>query len=277
MDRLEYSNDALSAKGLFYNKTKTVYVEGKDDPLFWERMFEIAEVSAHIEDVGGKEELQKYIDKIFLEDALFYIATDNDNSEFLDHTIDHPRIIRTYGYSIENSMYFHHKQIEKTITNFSRVKTDIKDNYNEWITNFTEYCYDLIIYDIANNKFKKGVSIFGDNCCRFLVNSNSEYICTNKIQNYIDNIKNNFTVHEIKLIKDIVHENEKNNWFLIKGHFISHALINYIKNSIKKITQLHTPTITLEYLYSITIDCFDNWEEKLDLKNVIERIRLIDK
>ena len=61
---LEYSNEALSSKGLFYNKTITVYVEGKDDPLFWDKLFDLAEISAHIEDVGGKEELEKLFNKI---------------------------------------------------------------------------------------------------------------------------------------------------------------------------------------------------------------------
>ena len=58
MNSLEYSLDALDAKGLFYNKSLTVYVEGNDDVLFWDYLFKIAEVSAHIEDVGGDKEIE---------------------------------------------------------------------------------------------------------------------------------------------------------------------------------------------------------------------------
>ena len=64
MDSLEYSKEALGAKGLFYNKKTTVYVEGKDDPLFWEKIFELAGLEVYIEDVGSSTELEKYSAKI---------------------------------------------------------------------------------------------------------------------------------------------------------------------------------------------------------------------
>ncbi|NJW55651.1 DUF4435 domain-containing protein, partial [Salinimicrobium oceani] len=97
--------EALEAKGLFYNKEITVYVEGQDDPLFWKYIFDLSKFRAHIEDVGGNLQLEKYIDKIIQENADFYVARDNDHSDFINHTKNHQRIINTYGYSIENSMY----------------------------------------------------------------------------------------------------------------------------------------------------------------------------
>jgi hypothetical protein len=105
MNDLEYALEALEIKGLFYNKKITVYVEGKDDPLFWDNLFNIAEIEAHIEDVGGSLELDKYIAKIIDSNAEFYVATDNDHNDFLENIATHPKVIRTYGYSIENSMY----------------------------------------------------------------------------------------------------------------------------------------------------------------------------
>ena len=51
MNSLEYSQEAEEAKGLFYNKNLTVYVEGDDDVMFWTHLFELAEVDAHIEEV----------------------------------------------------------------------------------------------------------------------------------------------------------------------------------------------------------------------------------
>lgn len=139
MNELEYSTEALEVKGLFYNKKITVYVEGKDDPLFWDNLFSLAEIEAHIEDVGGKNELEKYYDKIINEEATFLIATDNDNSEFMDDTINHPNIIRSYGYSIENSMYYYRPPIEKTVSNFCRQKLDISDEFNNWVVDFVGF------------------------------------------------------------------------------------------------------------------------------------------
>ena len=271
MAELEYSNEALEAKGLFYDKDFTVYVEGKDDPLFWKQLFSLAEIEAHIEEVGGKNELAKYIGKIINDGARFYVARDNDNSEFFDDTLYHENIISTYGYSIENSMYCYPNPIEETISKFCRKKLDFSSDFNEWLFNFSNDLYDLIVYDIANNKFKKGISIFGDNCYRFLKGQNSYKLCSNKISTFIDSVKSNFTEDEINEVKDLIHQSEKDLWFLIKGHFITHALINFIKNSIRKEIG-SSKSVTPDYLYSITVDCTENWENRIDIKNVVDQI-----
>lgn len=271
MADLEYSNEALEAKGLFYNKEYTVYVEGKDDPFFWEQLFSLAEIEAHVEDVGGKNELAKYIDKVINEGAEFYIARDNDNSEFFDDVPNHENIITTYGYSIENSMYHYPNPIEDTISKFCRKKIDFSSDFNEWLSRFTADLYDLIVYDIANNKFKKGISIFGDNCYRFLKGQNSYKVCSDKISAFIDSVKSDFTDEEINEVKDLINQSEKDLWFLIKGHFITHALINLIKSSIRK--EIGTSkSVTPDYLYSITVDCTENWENRIDIKSIVDRI-----
>lgn len=274
MASLEYSNEALSAKGLFYNKEITVYVEGKDDPLFWDSLFLLAEIDAHIEDVGGKKELKKYFDKIIEDGADFYIASDNDNSEFLTETIEHPRIIRTYGYSIENSMYYHQIPIEKIISNFCRKRLDISEEFNSWLTEFSEKVYDLIVFDIANNRFKKGISIFGDNCYRFLTHNRSFKICDNRLQEFIGSVKESFTEEEINEVKDLINQSEKELWFMIKGHFITHALINLIKYTVRKHSG-DSKSMTPDFLYSMTIDCTQDWQNRVDIRTIVERIKEI--
>lgn len=275
MASLEYSNEALSAKGLFYNRKITVFVEGKDDPLFWDNLFRVAEIDAHIEDVGGKEELKKYIDKIVNENADFYIASDNDNSDFMLKKIEHSRIIMTYGYSIENSMYYYQDPIEKTVSKFCRKKLDLSEDFNNWLSSFSEKVYELIVYDIANNRFGRGISIFGDNCYRFLTSNKSHNVCEKKIGLFIDSVKNKFSESEISEVKDLINQSEKDIWFMIKGHFITNALINLIKYSVRKHSG-DTKSMTPDFLYSITVDCSENWENRIDIKTVVERIRQID-
>ena len=276
MADLEYSNEALEVKGLFYNKTITVYVEGKDDPLFWENLFSLAEIEAHIEDVGGSKELEKYYDKIVSENADFFIAMDNDNSEFMIDQMNHNNIIRSYGYSIENSMYFHKTPIETTISNFCRKKLDISTEFNNWLDDFSNNVYDLIIYDIANNRYKKGISIFGDNCHRFLKSQKSFKICTTKTSLFINSIKHHFTAKEISDVKKLVNQSEKELWFLIKGHFITHSLINLIRHTVRK-NKGSSVSMTSDFLYSMTIDCRENWNNRIDIKSVVERIKQINK
>ena len=274
MNNLEYSQEALEVKGLFYNKEITVYVEGKDDPLFWDNLFNIAEVEAHIEDVGGSLELEKYITKIINSNAKFYVATDNDHNDFLEDIVTHPQVIRTYGYSIENSMYHSYSEIENTISKFCRKKVDISVDYNKWLEDFSTSLRDLIILDIANHKFQKGISIFGDNCFKFLKGQKSFEICDLKTEKFIESVKPNFSKEEIETVENLINQTEKDLWFHIKGHFITHAIINLIKKLVRK-NSGQTISLTTDYLYTITIECKEDWENRIDLKTVIEDIKKI--
>ncbi len=276
MDDLDYSIEALEAKGLFYNKTITVYVEGKDDPLFWDNLFNIAEIEAHIEDVGGSEELEKYIKNIIDSNAEFYVATDNDHNDFLDDIAVHPKIIRTYGYSIENTMYYSYHEIENTVSKFCRKKVDISSDFNNWLTDFTSSVRDLIVLDIANHKFKKGISIFGDNCYRFLKGQKSYEICSVKTEKFIESVKPYFSANEISTVEDLINGTEKELWFHIKGHFITHAIINLIKKLVLK-NSGQAISLTPDFLYTLTIDCKEDWNNRIDLKVVIEEIMKIKK
>lgn len=274
MSDLVYSIDALEAKGLFYNKTITVYVEGKDDPLFWDNLFGLAEIEAHIEDVGGSNELEKYIKNIVDSGAEFYVATDNDHNNFLEDITVHPNIIRTYGYSIENSMYYSYHEIENTISKFCRKKVDISSDFNKWINDFSTSVRDLIILDIANHKFKKGICIFGDNCYKFLKNQKSYEICNQKTENFIASVKSNFSDEEIEIVENLINQTNKELWFHIKGHFITHAIINLIKKIVYKNSGI-TISLTPDFLYTLTIDCKVDWENRIDIKTVVNEIKKI--
>lgn len=274
MNDLEYSLEALEIKGLFYNKKITVYVEGKDDPLFWDNLFNIAEIEAHIEDVGGSLELDKYIAKIIDSNAEFYVATDNDHNDFLENIATHPKVIRTYGYSIENSMYHSYNEIENTISKFCRKKVDISTDYNKWLEDFSTSVRDLIILDIANHKYQKGISVFGDNCYKFLKGQKSFEICDLKTEKFIESIKPSFSTQEIETVENLVNQTEKDLWFHIKGHFITHAIINLIKKLVRKNSGQNI-SLTTDFLYTLTIECKENWENRIDLKTVIEDIKKI--
>ncbi|WCO00223.1 DUF4435 domain-containing protein [Psychroserpens ponticola] len=275
MADLEYSKEALEVKGLFYNKKITVYVEGKDDPLFWDNLFNLAEVEAHIEEVGGSLELEKYITNIVDSNAEFYVATDNDHNDFLENIVTHPRIIRTYGYSIENSMYRSYNEIENTISKFCRKKVDISVDYNKWLADFSTSVRDLIILDIANHKFQKGISIFGDNCYKFLKGQKSFEICNLKTEKFIESVRPSFSTEEIEIVEDLVNQTEKELWFHIKGHFITHAIINLIKKLVRKNSGQNI-SLTNDFLYTLTIECKEDWENRIDLKTVIDEIKKIN-
>lgn len=275
MDSLEYSIDALDAKGLFYNKCLTVFVEGKDDVLFWDYLFKIAEVSAHIEDVGGDKEIEKYIVDILDNDASFLVACDNDHNDFIETKINHPQIIKTYGYSIENSMYNFDK-IEDIISKLSRQKVDVKNVIEKWAEDFSNQVYELLKYDIANHKFKKGITVFGDSCVRFLKSNSSHKLSKEKINQYIESIKDKFEIVEIQEVERLLNTSEKDFWFLIKGHFLTNATMNLIKSLVNEQCGANCG-ISLDMIYSLTIDCTENWDNRIDILTVVNEIRKLNK
>jgi hypothetical protein len=274
MDNLEYSIEALESKGLFYDKKITVYVEGKDDPIFWRKLFNIAEVDAHIEDVGGSKELEKYIDKLIEHNADFYIATDNDHSAFIKTSKSHKNIIKTYGYSIENSMY-NINSVNNLISNLSKTELNLNEELNTWVERFSNEVFDLIIYDIANHKFNKGISVFGDNCFPFLQGQKSHKICAKKTSTFIKKISDSFTEDEIEEVTKLVKTSKKEFWFLIKGHFLTNAISNLIKNKIRKHTSMGSISLSHDFLYAFTVDCTQDWQHKIDIKLVIDEIKKI--
>lgn len=151
MDNLDYSKEALEAKGLFYGKQLTVYVEGQDDILFWTYLFDIANIDAYIEEVGGANEIEKYISEILDNDAGFFVACDSDHSDFMDKPIIHNRIIKSYGYSIENSMY-NFASIGSIVSKLGRKQIDVFEIVEKWAHDFCNNIFDLIIYDIARSE-----------------------------------------------------------------------------------------------------------------------------
>ncbi|MBK8111628.1 MAG: DUF4435 domain-containing protein [Saprospiraceae bacterium] len=149
-------------------------------------------------------------------------------------------------------MYFHQTPIETTISNFCRKKLDLSAEFNTWHSEFSENVYDLIVLDIANSRFKKGVSIFGDNCFRFLSNKHSYKICENRVKKFKDSIKDKFSEDELNAVKELIYKSEKDLWFMIKGHFITHALINLIKYTVRKYSG-DTKSLTLDFYIQLQL------------------------
>ncbi len=117
-------------------------------------------------------------------------------------------------------------------------------------------------------------TIFGDAYTH--TNNHSYKICEKKIEEFIDNIKDRFTDAEINEVKELINQSEKELWFMIKGHFITHALINLIKHTVRRHSG-DSKSMTPDFLYSMTVDCKEDWENRIDIRTVVERIKEINK
>ena len=272
MSDFNYSNEALDILNLFYNKDVVIYVEGDDDILFWDNYLVQLDFSVQIEEVGGKENLEPYIQSIVDGDVKIIVAVDSDYSDVIGTKYDHPLIVYTYGYSIENTLYCK-SNINRTICKYVKGKNDYDEEVASWIETFETQALPLLKYDLANIKFDKSVSIMGDNCSRFLTSKRAHELSSVKIQEHIETKSDLFSEEEIGWVEENIYSYDKQPYYLIRGHFITNALINFIKNIVRKEKNKRI-SISYDALYSAMISECKNSKCNCDQKqNYTHQIR----
>jgi len=264
-----YSADALSSANEFHDCDCMIYVEGKDDEIFWEAVCKIAQIeNVKIESVGGKPQLEDYITSIVEKNAAIIIACDADYSLLLKNIPEHPQIVRTYGYSIENTMYCP-RSINQYVRKLTRTQKQYTKAIEKWIEQFCALCEELIIYDIANVNYKKGISIIGDSCIRFIESSQPNELSKNKIDEFISSIKEHFTGNEFKHCSDLLAKCPISIPLIIKGHFLSSGVVNWIK-----INVFNNKNISKDHLYAGIVDycCSCTQNDCEQLKNMSDSL-----
>jgi len=253
---LEHTTDALNVINKFHNAPYIVFVEGQDDVPFWRVIFKKAGFGdCYIDDVDGIEELKKLIWKIINEDARLIVACDCHHSPFIDDWPKHNRIVTTYGYSIENTMYCP-RAVNRVINNYCRDSTDRSHSILKWLNEFSESFKQIIIFDIANAKYKKSVKVILDNCSRFLKSSRSHVIKQEEVLSHIQTIAGQFSDEEFAECTKLVEIDGREARYLIRGYFLTHGVINFIKNAARE-AKRNNFTLPLSSLYALTIDGCD--------------------
>lgn len=249
----EYSTDALNTLHIFHDCDCIIYVEGEDDVVFWDGVCKCADLKKYkIEPVGGIEQLERKFEKVINERTNIIIACDSDYSLLLHDKPNHPQIIMTPCYSIENIMYCPNT-LNTLINKLARTSLDYSGIILEWVNTFIESVYELLIFDIANIKFQKGTKVMGDSCSRFLKNSNSPFLSQEKINEFLNKIRNNFDSIEIKECIKLIETSPVSKYNLIRGHFLTNAVLNFISKQVKR----KKLSISCEHLFTETVNaCF---------------------
>ena len=270
MSNIDYSAQALNVLSSFHRKKLIIYVEGKDDIPFWNEIFKLANSkSCHFKDAGGKPELKKYIKAIENEGVEIIVARDCDYSDLLGKQSSHKQVIYTYGYSIENTMYFP-PNIAKTIAVLSRTTSKQTKEIEKWLDNLLKDFEELIVYDFANYKYQKGVKVMGDKCVRFLTRSALPSASTSFIQLHLKKIRPLFSDYEITEARKIIKSSKKTLFFTIRGHFLTNAILNYIRE------KSQSKSLPLDMIYSIMIiQLSTSHQKRLDLEYLFKQIDLI--
>lgn len=245
--------------------------EGKN--ITWNTRFnEVGVQNYHVKEAGGKTSLKKYIDKIINENADIRVACDKDYDEVLNILNKNKKIIYTYGYSIENTMHCS-RNINELIQNYTRQTSNYKDEVNIWYSALESSCKELVIYDLANVMFAKGIKVMGDNSAAFMDNNSKDIkLSEKKLIIRLILLQGSFTDVEINKCKSYYKEYTCDKRYLIRGHFLENLVINLIKRYTvdvrgKKITL--SPDNIFSNLVNNCLSCTKSCPDKLYLKQQI--------
>lgn len=236
MAKLEYSIEAKNVLTKFYRVDKMLYVEGDDDVPFWEFMFEkFDSPNVEVQQVGGKEELRKYIEQINSGQLNAIAAMDRDYGLFDGSDAKHDLVVRTAGYSIENTL-ISPKVLVKVVRRIGRLpaKNATLEECQTWLEDFYHQCSALLVNDLIDQCEGAKVGVIGDSCDRFLESKQSDKICIKKVEKYLKSLglESDPTLSEV-LEKQVVDAGLRFSDFT-RGHFLASAAQRFVRLLVKR-------------------------------------------
>jgi Protein of unknown function (DUF4435) len=248
--------DALNTLSRFYRVNTLVYVEGDEDVPFWKRIFDsLSDIEIEIQSVGGSEELDKYIDILIGEGGDFVAARDADYLRILGSHVEHPRVIYTYGHSIENTIYTMYS-VSRLASIWCKAQKAELVECKRWWDEFAGSFAKLLTYDVANDIQKDGLSVLGDNCTKFMRSEKSPNPDKDKIAVAEDAVSKKIKKSNLNMAEKAIKDSKMESHALIRGHFLASGVIKYISDKLKKAGK--SAGISYDALYSSALAGFES-------------------
>jgi hypothetical protein len=257
MSDLDYSVEAKNVINLFYRAEKLVYVEGVDDVPFWEFLFEkLSNISVEVVEVGGKDKLRKYAKEVADGTAEYLVAMDGDYDHF-SLPFKHDNILRTYGYSIENSLISADtlNKLIRVIGKVPRRNID-EENTKQWLNHLADSIESLVAHDLVNAQDGLGIVIIPDNSDRFMESARSCALCPKSIQAYLAPISKNISEERLKSGCQEIAESGFSILEVVRGHFLFSAAMRFIRSTLKTVRP--SLSISHEMFYANVMSAFEN-------------------
>jgi hypothetical protein len=226
----------------FYDKKIIIYVEADPDITFWHKRFQkiIPPKNYEMIAVGGKKNFKGKIENAQNEQYdKVVVACDADFTDFLDnqpHNLSATDclVVRTYGYSIENTMFCPESISEFIGSSACTTKQYTKD-VSQWFSEFSQEVIKLLPYAIENVIKGTGDSVFGkdgENYHKeFKKDRGEPNLDKGKIDAFIDGIKNKYT--DTSIYETQIKNTCKSIRYLVQGHFLEKAVKDFMKYKIK--------------------------------------------
>lgn len=251
MANLTYSDDALNVRNSFFGVKSIIYVEGDDDVLFWGHIFsKVTNEKFEIEPVGGALALDEYIERISDGRLQGIAARDADFLPLLNRSCQHPRVVYTFGYSIENSLYTATTLAQLVQSWCKSLKVTINE-CQEWLDDLGSKMTPLVHLDFANAISGGGISVMHGNCSCYMTNRHSATACSKKIHEAVQTKRTEIPSEAEREAAKKIGANPHETLRHLRGHFLASAVHKYI---VQRATSLgKKTTISAESLYAAAI------------------------
>lgn len=252
MSQIEYSAEASNVLDLFYRCDAIVYVEGDDDIPFWRIAFKVfADADVEVQGVGGSIELDKQIDRIINDNLKLIAARDSDFIRLTGKEKNEDRILYTYGYSIENTLYSFDSLSEIASVWCRQHRANVRE-CREWLEGFFNSFQRLISYDIACHVFEKDFSVIGDNCTRYMQGERSIFVDPNKLESKLLEMEKKMSPQQLAYAESLINQHGLDYSCYMKGHFLASAAQKYLSAKLKEHGRGNS--ISFESMYSSAIE-----------------------
>lgn len=257
MGNLIHSPQAANVLHRFHRVKYVVFAEGQDDIPFWDKILTLCGLDKFvIKPAGGCQGLDSYIDSIINNNANIIVVRDCDLTDFIGNQHIHRRVIYTYGYSIENSL-FHPKNISAVIANYSR-EANSSELFNEVyaiVKRNIEIFEPLIVLDLTSQIYNLGISVYPNSLSRFF--TGESYIASESaVSDYVNSIYGNFLDKQVGEAKRRINKRKKSNFFTIKGHLLDCIIFKILRYKARK--SRRKINISSDGLYASSISQIDS-------------------
>jgi hypothetical protein len=251
---------------LFYSGSYVVIVEGPSDCPFWSNFFpnEVNGYRIKLKPVGGRLEVQNYINELLSNKVKFVVAIDSDYRFLLNCLHEDSRILETKHHSIENLMVCP-SVIASIIRNLSHNTEYELLRADDWLNHFDQATHPLMIADLIIEKHNLGKQCVGENCFPFLTKNNNPIFDVDKINCFIQKL--NLSQEEVDDMNERLEEVKPR--FHIRGHFLFSAALCFISHEVKKIRK-KSVSVSTDSLYAMLIA---SCESRIEIDPVLQGIR----
>lgn len=254
---------------LFYNGCYLVIVEGDSDQPFWSNFFPatLGEYKRKFKPVGGKAEVNKFVNELSSGRGAFIVALDSDYRLLKDEIHSHERIVETFGHSIEN-LIICDSNILSVICNLAQNPEYNQEDIDSWLEHFDQFTHSLMVVDFLIDKENLGIQCIGDNCSRFF-KKNGCHLDDHKIETFISSLSISEEVFEAAK-EQLLHVRPR---YHIRGHFFFSAVLRFITHEAKRVRRKKV-SFSKDSLYTVAFStceqCLSENPILLDVKEKAE-------